>query len=77
MAEEVIMQPGDPERPEDETPAIGWMSLAGLSVCLTRSTHDGKLLVALESETGQPLDVRVEAMKQGDEYGKLWEGEIR
>lgn len=77
MPEEVKMIPGDPESVEDQTPAIGWMELAGLSVCLTRSTQDGKLLVALESESGEPLDVRVEAMKQGDEYGTLWEGALR
>lgn len=74
--EKVEMIPGDPENKESETPAIGWMSLGGLSVCLTRSTHDGKLLIALESEQQTPVEVRVEAMSATYGDGPLWEGVI-
>jgi hypothetical protein len=51
------------------------MELGGLSVALTRSTHDGKLLVALESKDEGAAEVRIVDMMQGDRT--IWEGKLR
>lgn len=72
--EEVTFIPGDAET--DAQPAIGWMELGGLSVCLTRASNTGVLLLALERAPGQEEPVRVRvALLDGQQ--NLWEGEVR
>lgn len=64
-----------PNEADTAVPAIGWIELGGLSVALTRSTHDGVLLVALEAQNGgDPVHVRIQGMVGPEE--NLWEGEI-
>lgn len=70
--EEVDLIPGEPET--EESPAIGWMEMGGLSIALTRA-GDGALLLSLERKPDykNPVDVRISRMRDGED---LWEGEI-
>jgi hypothetical protein len=66
---------------EDGCAAIGWAMTGGLSVGLTRSSTDGKLLVTLENTVNDAsnqhaLPVRIELMS-GGANGPLWEGEVQ
>lgn len=75
VAPEQVEYRADPEDPEAGVPATGWMTLGGLTVCLTYAMADGKLLVALENSTsnGDELPVRVQHIERID---PLWEGEV-
>lgn len=71
--EEVKFIPGDPE--SDSQPAIGWMELGGVSVCLTRQSSSGILLLTLERAPEQEEAVRVRiALLNQQEH--LWEGDV-
>jgi hypothetical protein len=57
QVEEVEYIEGMPE--SESGPAVGWMRLGGLTVCLTRSRVDNMLEVSLESTAGELVDVRI------------------
>lgn len=56
-----------------ETP-IHWAQYDGLSVALTRSEADGKLIVVLESLTEETIDVRIS--RDADDL-PIWKGTVQ
>jgi hypothetical protein len=57
---------------EDGCAAVGRLIMGGLVVALTRSSHDGKLMLLVESEMDGGTEVRIE-LQTGH---KLWEGKV-